>query len=116
MTSIRTLLSSPLLRSVALGTFCAFGAFAVGIETAGNVDPVSHSQAALQDIVGAFGPVQGDANGNGALDAADAYIVFQAAEGLSNPSADQTRRGDTDGDGLLTEHDLNRILHLLSLQ
>lgn len=105
-----------MIRSLALGTFCALGAFAVGIETAGNVDPVSHSQAAIQEIVGAFGPVHGDANGNGVLDSTDAYIVFQAAEGLREPSPDETRQGDTDGDGLLTEHDLNRILHLLSLQ
>lgn len=116
MRPIRTLLTGPTLRTIALGTFCAMGAFAVGIETAGDVHPFSRSQAALQEMVGEFGPLQGDANGNGTLDSDDAYIVFQASEGLMMPSPDEVRRGDIDGDERLTKNDLSAILHTLSLQ
>ena len=108
-------LNAHAIRALALGTFCALGAFAVGIETAGDVHPFARSEAALQEIVGSFGPVRGDANGNGALDSADAYIVYQAAKGLAVPTAEQVRRGDMDDDGILTENDLNRILYTLSL-
>lgn len=116
MTPIHILLQSHLVRSLALGTFCAIGAFAVGIRTAGNVHPFTRSEAALQELLLDFEPVRGDANGNGALDAGDAYIVFQAAEGAAEPSPDEIRRGDVDGDGRLTQSDLSRILHTLSLQ
>ncbi len=112
MKTLRTLLTGYTFRTVALGAFCAIGAFAVGIETAGDVHPFAKSEAAIQEMT--VGLVQGDANGNGMLDPTDAYIVFQAAEGLSAPSTEETLRGDMDGDGQLTESDLRDILHLLS--
>ena len=114
MKHIRTLLSGITLRTLALGTFCALGAFAVGIETAGDVHPFAKSEAALQEFVTESGPVQGDANGNGALDAEDAYIVLQAIDGQIIPSEDEVLRGDMDGDGILTTSDVSAILRLLS--
>lgn len=116
MKSLRTFLTRHTLRTLALGTFCAVGAFAVGIETAGDVHPFAKSEAAIQEVVNGFGHVQGDADGNGAMDANDAYIVFHAIEELNTPSEDETFRGDMDGDGRLTSDDLNSILRLLSLQ
>lgn len=114
MKTLRTLLTGYTFRTVALGAFCAIGAFAVGIETAGDVHPFAKSEAAIQETASEIGLVQGDANGNGVLDPTDAYIVFQVAEGLASPSAEETLRGDMDGDGQLTESDLRDILHLLS--
>lgn len=116
MKSLRTFFTRHTLRTLALGVFCAAGAFAVGIETAGDVHPFAKSEAAIQEVVSGFGHVQGDVDGNGALDAADAYIVFRAIEALNTPSEVEILRGDMDDDGRLTSDDLNSILRLLSLQ
>ena len=113
MTSLIKFLRGPALRSIALGTFCAVGAFAVGIETAGDVHPFATSEAAIEEFSVVVGPVAGDANGNGTLDAADAYIVLQASEGIL-PTEDEVLRGDTNGDGRLTRLDLLDILRVLS--
>ena len=102
------------LRSIGLGTLCAIGAFAMGIETAGDVHPFARSEAALQEIVHAGSAIRGDVNGNGMLDPEDAYILHEAAEGLLSPTAAEIRLGDTDGDWSLTEKDVGYVLHVLS--
>ncbi len=107
-------LSAQTLRTIALGTICSIGAFAVGIETAGDVHPFAQSQAAIQELVYDGDPLAGDVNANGNLDAEDAYIILQVAQGLLTPTPNHIRRGDTDGDFQLTTKDLNRVLHLLS--
>ncbi len=116
MKHLRTLLSGITLRTLALGTFCAMGAFAVGIETAGDVHPFSKSEAAIQEIMTDETPIQGDANGNGTLDADDAYIVLQASDRQIIATEEEVLRGDMDGDGILTRRDLTIILRLLSLR
>lgn len=115
MKTLNSFLTGYAFRTFALGAFCAIGAFAVGVETAGEVHPFAKSEAAIQNIVSDFGPIMGDANGNGMLDPADAYVVFRATEGLIVPSEKEVLRGDMDGDGLLTHNDLSSILQLLSL-
>ena len=115
MRTISTLFSAVVLRTLTLGTLCAAGAFAVGIETAGDVHPFSRGQAALEEMT-TGSTLRGDVNGNGRIDTEDAYVIYQAAQGLLEPTPDQIRRGDTDGDFALTAKDLGRILHALSLQ
>lgn len=115
MKRLRSLLTGTLLRNIGLGLFCAVGAFAMGIETAGDVHPFATSEAALQETMttDAVTP-QGDVNGNGVIDADDSFLVYQFVQGLETPGADQIRRGDTDGDGRLTTIDLGEILRRLS--
>ena len=107
--------SAKFLRSLGLITLCSLGAFALGIETAGDVHPFTRSEAALEEIhQPLLAPVQGDANGNGILDPNDASIILQVAEGLEPSSPDLIRRGDTDGDLQLTTKDALRVLYELS--
>ncbi len=109
-------LPTQLLRTIALGTLCALGAFTVGIETAGDVHPFARSQAALQEVLTGGAGLRGDANGNATLDADDVSIILEVANGLQTASEDQIRRGDTDGDFQLTAKDALRVLHALSRQ
>lgn len=102
-------------QSIALGTVCAIGAFAVGLETAGNVQPFQHSEAALEMTSG-NAPLRGDINENGTLDVEDASMILAIAENLETATPEQVRRGDTDGDLVLTTKDALRVLHVLSLQ
>lgn len=101
------------LQHLLLGVVCSIGAFAVGMETAGDVSPFGHTEAALE-LPGSGAVIQGDMNGNRSLEAEDASILLQFAEGLETPTPDDVRRGDTDGDGQLTGKDVLRVLHFLS--
>jgi hypothetical protein len=94
---------------VLLGSACAIGAFAVGLESAGHVDPFDRSQAALSTSING-----GDVNADGRTDAQDAEIILEVAQGERTVTADDIRRGDVDGDGQLTMNDAIRILHSLS--
>lgn len=115
MKRLRSLLTGTLLRNISLGLFCAVGAFAMGIETAGDVHPFAVSEAALQETMTTETVTpQGDVNGSGVIDASDGFLVYQFVQGLETPSADQIRRGDIDGDGRLTAIDLGEILRRLS--
>ena len=112
----RTVFTARVLRSIALGTFCAIGAFAVGIETAGDVHPFTRSEAAIQEIVAGSAALAGDVDGNGTLDASDAYKMLQALQGVWIPQKEELVRGDMNADGEWTEADLQAILRTLSLQ
>ncbi len=102
------------LRTIALGTMCAVGAFTVGMETAGDVHPFSRSQAALEEAFVSGNGLRGDVNGNGVLDTEDVSRILEVAEGFETASPDEIRRGDTDGDFRLTTKDALRVLHALS--
>ena len=105
-----------LWRTISLGTLCAIGAFAAGMQTSGNIHPFARSEAALQELFMATSPLKGDVNGNGTIDSNDAYLLYEITTGLQTATQEQVRTGDTDGDGLLTEKDLGVVLHKLSIQ
>ncbi len=100
------------LQHLALGAVCSIGAFAIGMETAGNVNPFGHSEAALDMQMGVV--MHGDVNGDHVLDSKDATLLLEFAQGLETPTMEQIHMGDTDGDGALTEKDVLRVLHYLS--
>lgn len=99
------------LQHLALGAVCSIGAFAIGLETAGNVSPFGHSEAALDLTTGIV--IQGDVNADGVLDNADAKLLLEFSEGISRPTLEDIRRGDTDGDAKITSKDVLRVLHFL---
>ncbi len=110
-------LSKKSLRHLVMGLACSLVAFAVGLETAGDVHPFDTSEAAVavsaperQTAV-----IRGDIDADYALTVEDAILSLSFAEGLDQPSADDVRRGDMDGDFLLTTKDTLRMLHLLRL-
>lgn len=93
----------------------AISAFALGIETAGDVHPVESSQAAyVSDDGRVHADLRGDINGNDRLDTEDASLILEFAEHLDTPSPEQILRGDMDGDYSLTYKDALRVLHSLS--
>lgn len=109
----RRIFTATMLRTLGLGMLCAVGAFAMGIQTAGDVHPFATSEAALQEFVRGNA---GDVNDDGKIDADDAYLLYQFAQGLETPSPRQIKTGDTNGDGKLTESDLGYVLRHLSLR
>ena len=103
-------------QTLSLGMLCAIGAFAMGIETAGDVHPFAKSQAALEAFMDTGYELRGDVNGNGTIDSEDAYLLYQFTQGLETPTAQQLRAGDTDHDLQLTGKDLGFVLRHLSQQ
>ena len=117
MHAIRKLFTGTVLRTISLGTLCAIGAFAMGIETAGDVHPFARSQALEQaSVIRDAADLAGDIDGDGVLTAKDAWKMLQITKGWEEASADDARRGDTDGDFRITDSDLGHVLHALSIQ
>ncbi len=117
MERLHKLLKGKTLQTISLGTLCAVGAFAMGIETAGDVHPFARSQAALETVMmGDGGNVKGDIDGDGVLTATDAWVMMQIAEGWESATVKQIENGDTDGDQRITDKDLGHVLFELSRQ
>ena len=107
------------LQSIALGTVCSALAFAVGMETAGEVHPFATSEAAVEHTDAPAQPyaaVQGDIDHDGELTAKDALRILDYAAGWDTPSVEDIKAGDADGDGKLTNKDLQRVLRAVSLR
>lgn len=91
-----------------MGAATIASAFFIGIETAGDIHPVSLIEAGSGDI-------RGDINGNGTLDLGDAIAILEIVQGYRDPAPEELR-GDPSGDGLLTVDDALRILATLDLR
>lgn len=104
-----------ILSTAGLAATCMVAAFTAGIRTAGDVQPVQKSQAALVQVMVTRGAVRGDMNGNGILDLGDAIRIIDIAEGLEQATVEDIKRGDINGDGILTvTGDALPILHRLA--
>lgn len=96
------------LKVLASGAACIIGSFVIGIQTAGDVQPVSLIQAGGT-------PYAGDVDGSGTVDVSDVLIILEVAQGYSSATTDQLK-ADPNGDGQLTVDDAIGILSTLSLQ
>jgi len=105
-----------ILHLATFGAMCGIASFVLGIKTAGDVQPFTQSEAAIEHSVDSQSQVSGDLNANGILDLQDVIGILEYAESLDSPSADVISRGDLDGDYLLTAKDAMRILRTLSLR
>ena len=90
---------------VILGVLSISGSFAVGVQTAGDVQTIAPSRAGEE--------VSGDMNGNGRVDEEDIKIILEIAKGYRDPTPAQLRN-DPNADGRLTIDDALRLLHDLS--
>jgi hypothetical protein len=101
-----------------LALVCAAVSFTVGMQTAGEVHPFETSQAADTESLGAGSraTVKGDLSGNGILDIHDALLLLEYVDGFVDATAVDLRRGDLNGDLRLTNEDVRRLLHSLSLR
>ncbi len=108
-----------MLQSIALGTMCSALAFAVGMETAGEVHPFATSEAAVEHTVTPAQPyaaVQGDIDHDGELTAKDAMRILDFAAGWDTPTTEEVAAGDADGDFHITLKDVERVLRAVSLR
>lgn len=93
---------------LAVGAACIVSSFAIGIQTAGDVQPVS--------LIEAGGPsVAGDVDGSGSIDLRDVMLILEVSQGYVVATPQQLE-ADPNGDGQLTTDDALRLLSTLSLQ
>ena len=89
-----------------LGLLCITGSFAVGVQTAGDVQTIAPSRAEGPEMVG-------DINGNGIVEEDDVRIILEIVKGYREATPEELRR-DPNGDGQLTIDDAMRLLHELA--
>lgn len=92
--------------AVVLGSMSA--AFLLGIETAGDVQPVIGSTEALESE----SAIAGDLNANGQIDLEDAIAALEIAEGYRTPAPEELA-ADPDQDFHITARDALSILQVL---
>ncbi len=96
------------MRVFLLSSLSVVGAFSLGIQTAGEVQPITLIEA---------GSIQqaGDVDGSGFVDIQDVISILEVAQGYQ-PATPEQLRSDPNGDGILTVDDALRILTTLTLQ
>lgn len=94
------------LRTICIVVASMSLAFLLGIETSGDIEPVVGSLRAGSVAV------EGDFNGNGLLDANDARIALEIAQGFRSPTT-QELAADPDHDFHITVEDAMAILEKL---
>lgn len=90
-----------------LGAACILGSFFVGIQTAGDVRPVTLIEAGGLTLAG-------DIDGNGIVDVSDALRILEVTQGYEAVTVDMLT-ADPNRDGALTVDDAIAILTTLSL-
>ncbi|MFH0770560.1 MAG: dockerin type I repeat-containing protein [Candidatus Peregrinibacteria bacterium] len=93
-------------RTWALGSACVLCFFLIGIETAGEVQPVSLIRAGSAQI-------EGDLTGDGSLTVHDAIRALEIAEGYEEATAHDLKT-DPNGDGQITAADALWILRTIA--
>ena len=95
------------LRAVVLCASCIVGSFVLGVETAGDVQPITLIEA---------GTIQraGDIDGNGIVDIQDVIDILEVSQGYADVSPEQLK-ADPNGDGILSVDDAISVLSALAL-
>ncbi|PIQ76641.1 hypothetical protein COU78_05085 [Candidatus Peregrinibacteria bacterium CG10_big_fil_rev_8_21_14_0_10_49_24] len=106
-THIRTIASRQNLHVLTLSALAVVSSFALGVQSAGEVQPVSLIEAGSTQIAG-------DIDGSGEVTVRDAIAILEVAQGYQVATPQQLK-ADPNGDGLLTVDDAIRILRDLSL-
>lgn len=91
---------------VLLGILCVAGSFAVGIQTAGDVQPIGSIAAESPDL-------PGDVDDDGRIGIRDAVLILEVARGYRDASPAMLQH-DPNGDGILTVDDAISVLKELS--
>ncbi|MFA7681963.1 MAG: dockerin type I repeat-containing protein [Candidatus Peribacteraceae bacterium] len=107
-TNIFSLFSRRNSRVLALGIGCIVSSFAIGIQSVGDVQPVTLIEA---------GNIQqaGDVDGSGEVDIRDAIVILEIVQGYASATPQQLK-ADPNGDGTLTVDDALRILSTVPLR
>lgn len=89
--------------------------FFLGVRTAGEIHPLNATQAAPQNTAAdLLHHIAGDIDGNGELNAADAFRMYKCTQHLEVCSAKENLNGDMNGDLTLDTQDMLRLLGALA--
>ena len=91
------------LQVLSLAAVAMISSFSLGIQSAGDVRPVSLIQAGSMQN-------SGDMNNDGVVDTRDVIIILEISQGYTTPTVSQVE-ADPNGDGKITVDDAIRILH-----
>jgi hypothetical protein len=97
--------SRQFLRALLFGGICVAASFLIGIQSAGDVQPITLIEAGSESRVG-------DLTNDGTVDVQDAITILEMVQGYQIPTPDQLR-ADPNGDGQLTIDDALHILRTL---
>lgn len=93
------------LRMLLFGGVIVAASFVIGIQSAGDVQPIALIEAGSSSRVG-------DLTGDGVIDVQDAITVLEVAQGYRAPAPEELL-SDPNEDGRLTVDDALRILRTL---
>lgn len=97
--------SRQFLRALLFSGICVAASFLIGIQSAGEVQPIALIEAGSVSRVG-------DLTGDGSTDVQDVIAILEVVQGYAQATPDQLR-ADPNGDGVLTIDDALRILRNL---
>ena len=98
-----TLMTRRNMQILSLGLVSVIGCFALGIQTAGDINTIA--------TLGAEGTeLRGDINGNDHLDIQDAIEILEIVQVYKDPTLTQLK-ADPNNDGTLTIEDALSVLH-----
>lgn len=95
-------------QSLLLGILAVIGSFALGVQTAGDIETVQSSAA--EDAV-----VVGDIDGDGVVTVRDAIVILEFTQDNESPTNRQLQ-SDPNIDGILTVDDAVMILQSLTFR
>lgn len=105
--SIHNLLIGRSAKTIGLGFLCLVGSFAVGVETAGEVEPIGATNALSVVEVG-------DVDGSGVVDLQDVIQILEVTQGYREAKPHELQ-ADPTGDGRLTVDDALQILQDIAI-
>ncbi len=111
-TKINTLICRRNLQLVAFATMCIVGSFLIGIQSAGDVKPVLHTEAQQANLLQQL-PLDGDIDGDGKVTLQDEMNILQMIQG-TRKITEQALATDPDHNGQLTVSDAIVILDRLA--
>lgn len=97
--------SRQFLRVLLFSGICVAASFLIGIQSAGEVQPIALIEAGSVSQVG-------DITGDGSVDVQDVIHILEIVQGYRQATPDDLR-ADPNGDGMLTIDDALRILRTL---
>lgn len=105
---IQNIFQQRFLRVFGFAAACVVGSFVLGVQTAGEVQPVRLIEAGSIERAS-------DVDGSGTVDIADAILILEVAQGYRSAEPQQLA-ADPNGDGQLTVDDALAVLSQLALQ
>ena len=102
---IRSIVSRKIAGTISLALACIASSFALGMQSAGNVQPIALIEAGSSQL-------KGDINGDGVIDLSDVVLILEISQGYVEATVDQIK-ADPNEDGSLTVNDAISVISLI---